>query len=103
MFPQKSKINTEASNLKQLGNEAYKKGEFSTAIEYYEKGIKIDPNEITFYHNVATVHFVEENYTDCITYCEKAIERTGRKTSGGFTVIAKNFARLGEGGHSQTT
>ena len=42
-------MNTKAQEFKKLGNEAYKKRKFSTAIGYYEKAIEIDPNEITYY------------------------------------------------------
>ena len=33
-------MNAEALKLKQLGNEAYKKRQFSTAMKYYENAIK---------------------------------------------------------------
>ena len=88
-------MNTKAQEFKKLGNEAYKKRKFSTAIGYYEKATEIDPNEITYYNNIAAVCFEQKNYDRCITWCKKAVE-IGRKNQAHFTNIAKSLARMGK-------
>merc|ERR1711963_1358046 len=70
-------MSSEAQNLKQEGNAAYKKKDFTTALEKYGKAIELEPNEITYYLNTAAVHFEMKNYTECISTCNKAIARMG--------------------------
>ena len=41
-------MNLEAQKLKQLGNNAYNKKDFATALENYGKVIFLRPNEITY-------------------------------------------------------
>lgn len=38
---------------KNLGNEAYKKKDFTTAYQHYDKAIELDPSNITFLNNKA--------------------------------------------------
>ena len=40
--------NPEALSEKAAGNAAYKKKDFNTAIQHYNKAIEIEPTEITF-------------------------------------------------------
>ena len=47
----------EAQKQKQLGNDAYKKRDFPAAVSHFTKAIELDPSEITFYTNLAAVHF----------------------------------------------
>lgn len=48
----------EAIKEKTLGNEAYKKKDFETALKHYFKAIELDPTEITYYNNVAGNIFI---------------------------------------------
>jgi stress-induced-phosphoprotein 1 len=43
----------QALKEKELGNAAYKKKEFETALIHYNKAIELNPNEITLYTNIA--------------------------------------------------
>ena len=43
--------------FKQQGNDAYKKKDFPTAVSHFQAAIEADPTEITFYTNLAAVHF----------------------------------------------
>lgn len=79
---------------KDLGNEAYKKKDFNTAIEHYTKAIQHDPTDMTFYNNLAAVYFEQKEYQKCIEQCEKAIE-IGRENRADFKLIAKSFMRIG--------
>lgn len=43
----------EAEKEKELGNEAYKKKDFETALKHYEKAAEVDPTNITYLTNKA--------------------------------------------------
>ena len=87
-------MSSEAQNLKQEGNVAYKKKDFTTALTKYGKAIELEPNEITYYLNTAAVHFEMKNYTECVSTCNKAID-VGRENRADFKHIAKALARMG--------
>ena len=84
----------EAQKAKLEGNEAYKKKDFPTAMLKYSKAIELNPNEITYYLNMAAVHFEMKNFTDCVSTCNKAID-VGRENRADFKLIAKALARMG--------
>ena len=54
-------MSEEAQKAKLEGNEAYKKKDFTTAMLKYGKAIELNPNEITYYLNMAAVHFEMKN------------------------------------------
>lgn len=87
-------VNEEAQRHKQAGNAAYKKKEFLEAIECYQKAIDLDPNEITFYTNMAAVYFEQQDYDKCVSTCDKAIE-VGRENRADFKLVAKAMGRKG--------
>ena len=87
-------MNPEAQNFKLLGNHAYKKKDFYTALTNYRKAIELEPTEITYYLNIAAVHLESKNYTECISTCNKAIE-VGRENRADFKLIAKGLVRMG--------
>lgn len=87
-------MSAEAQKMKQEGNDAYKKKDFSTALSKYGKAMDLDPNEITYYLNTAAVHFEMKNYTECVSTCNKAID-VGRENRADFKHIAKALARMG--------
>merc|ERR1711997_59211 len=66
------------------------------AIEHYKKAIELDPSEITFYSNLAAVHFEKKEYDECVKVCEKAID-VGRENRADFKLIAKAWNRAGNG------
>lgn len=43
----------EAAKEKDLGNEAYKKKDFETALEHYDRASQLDPTNITYMTNKA--------------------------------------------------
>ena len=73
---------------KELGNEAYKKKDFATALQHYDKAIELEPTNITFYTNKSAVYFEEGKYDECIETCNKAVD-VGRENRSGFDLIAK--------------
>jgi len=94
MEVEKSNEQLESLKEKELGNSAYKKKEFKTALEHYDKAISLDPTEISFLTNKAAVFFEMKEYDQCISTCEKAID-TGRENRADFKLIAKALTRIG--------
>lgn len=78
---------------KEAGNSAYKKRDFSAALEHYEKAIKIDPTDMTFLLNKAAVYIENKEYEKAAKECEIAIE-VGRTNRADFKIIAKAYARM---------
>ncbi|VDP04904.1 unnamed protein product [Soboliphyme baturini] len=89
---QESDEKKKAMQQKQLGNEAYKKKDFATAHQHYEKAIELDPTNITFYSNNAAVFFEEGKFEECIKSCDKAVE-VGRENRSDYKLIGKAYAR----------
>ncbi|XP_055594125.1 stress-induced-phosphoprotein 1 [Uranotaenia lowii] len=90
-LPENKKL---ALREKQKGNDAYKKKEFSTALEHYNSALQHDPTDITFHNNIAAVYFEQKDYPKCIAECEKAVE-VGRENRADYKLIAKAFTRIG--------
>uniref|UniRef100_A0A2P2KC06 Uncharacterized protein MANES_02G035100 n=1 Tax=Rhizophora mucronata TaxID=61149 RepID=A0A2P2KC06_RHIMU len=84
----------EAAKEKELGNTAYKKKEFETAIAHYTKAMELDDEDISYLTNRAAVHLEMANYEECIKDCDKAVER-GRELRSDFKMIAKALTRKG--------
>lgn len=83
-----------AQKEKEAGNAAYKKKDFDTALKHYNAALEMDPTNITFYNNIAAVHFERKQFDECIKTCEKGIE-IGRDNRADFKLIGKAFARIG--------
>ncbi|XP_075153363.1 stress-induced phosphoprotein 1 [Haematobia irritans] len=83
-----------AKKEKEAGNLAYKKKEFDEALKHYHAALELDPTDITFYNNIAAVHFERKEFEECIKQCEKGIE-VGRENRADFKLIGKAFARIG--------
>jgi stress-induced-phosphoprotein 1 len=84
----------QALEEKELGNQAYKKKDFDTAISHYRKGLELDPDNMTFFTNLAAVYFEQQNYEECIKACDDAIE-TGRRVFADYKLISRAFHRKG--------
>ncbi|BHF84248.1 Stress-induced-phosphoprotein 1 [Sparganum proliferum] len=83
----------EALKEKELGNAAYKKKDFQTAISHYDKAFELDPKNITFLTNKSAVYFEMGDYPKCIEVCEDAVSK-GRELRSDYKLIAKAFARI---------
>ena len=84
----------EAQKLKQLGNDAYKKKDYNSALKNYEKAIELEPNEITYYLNTAAVHYEMKKFPECVLFCVKAC-KIGQEYGANPNLIAKGFQRMG--------
>jgi len=84
----------QAVKEKDLGNDAYKKKDFETAIKHYDKAIELDPTNIVFYTNKAAVFFEQSELDKCLELCEKAVT-IGRENRADYKLISKPLARSG--------
>ena len=64
---------TQAEQLKDDGNKAFKKGDYRVAIQCYTEAIAISPNEI-FLSNRAASHLAMRSYREALEDSQKAIE-----------------------------
>lgn len=90
-LPENKKL---ARKCKDLGNVAYKKKDFETALKHYNEALQHDPTDITYYNNIAAVYFEQKEYEKCINECEKGIE-IGRENRADFKLISKALSRIG--------
>ncbi|KAG6634257.1 hypothetical protein I3843_12G104800 [Carya illinoinensis] len=84
----------QAQTEKELGNAAYKKKDFDTAIAHYTKAMELDDEDVSYITNRAATYLEMGQYEECIEDCDKAIER-GRELRSDFKMIAKALTRKG--------
>ena len=87
-------MNPEAQKLKELGNEAFKKKDFTTALKNYEKAIELDPKEMAYYSNIAAVYFQMNHFDKCINFSRQAC-KIGQENGAKSKLIFKGFERMG--------
>ncbi|EOA37530.1 hypothetical protein CARUB_v10011737mg [Capsella rubella] len=91
---EKKERKKKAEKEKELGNAAYKKKEFETAIHHYSTAIEIDDEDISYITNLAAVYLEMGEYNACIEDCDKAVER-GRELRSDYKMIARALTRKG--------
>lgn len=63
-----------ANKFKEQGNQAYKSGDYRTALNYYNKAIEINPRDPAFYLNRALCYFNMRHYVECVKECDKSLQ-----------------------------
>ncbi|KAJ0265761.1 Hsp70-Hsp90 organizing protein 2 [Hirschfeldia incana] len=91
---EKKERKEKALKEKEMGNAAYKKKDFETAIKHYSAAMEIDDEDISFITNRAAVHLEMGKYDECIKDCDKAVER-GRELRSDYKMVAKALTRKG--------
>mmetsp|Transcript_12576 Transcript_12576/g.22403 ORF Transcript_12576/g.22403 Transcript_12576/m.22403 type:complete len:587 (+) Transcript_12576:159-1919(+) len=83
-----------AVEIKNQGNEFYKKKEFEEALKLYNQAIELDPETMTYPLNIASVKLEQGDLEGCLEQCKKAIE-VGHAAHADFQQIAKAYERMG--------
>lgn len=79
---------------KEKGNAAYKKKNFVSALDHYNKAVEFDPTDMTYLTNLAAVYFEQKDFMKCVEMCTRAID-VGRENRADFKLIAKAYTRIG--------
>ena len=82
----------DAEAKKLEGNAAYKAKDFPNAIRLYGEAIELNPREMTFYTNLAAVHFEKGDYDAAIEQCDKVIQMS-KEGSYDYAKLGKAMAR----------
>lgn len=86
---------SEGEKEKELGNDAYKKKDFDTAVAHYKKAIELEKNNLTFRSNLIACLTEQKLYDQGLEECKeaaKAYNETDYKERK-LTEIAKIYAR----------
>lgn len=90
------KVKRDASAEKERGTDAYKRRDFSTAIEAYTAAIELDGDNMSLYTNRAAARLEMGDVQGCIDDCKKAIEENAsRHLRSDFKIIARAYGRMG--------
>ena len=64
-------ISDEAQREKELGNAAYKKKYFESAIQHYTKAIDLDDEDISYITNREVFYLEMGKYEECINHSDR--------------------------------
>jgi len=64
---------SQSQKYKELGNQSYKKQDYTKALTYYTKAIEINSHDPNFYTNRALCSFNLNRFEDCIKDCDRAL------------------------------
>ncbi|KAF3963234.1 hypothetical protein CMV_012361 [Castanea mollissima] len=85
---------SQACKEQEMGNAAYTKNDFDTAIAHYTKVMELDDGNISCLMNRAVAYLAIGQYVECIKDCDKAVE-SGRKLRSDSKMIAIALTRKG--------
>lgn len=80
--PPKSTARVNADKLKVMGNEYFKKGRFSAAIEAYTEAITLDPSEAVFFTNRALCYHKKKEWARVVADCTQAVQLSTKSVKG---------------------
>merc|ERR1719343_1997549 len=89
----------EADEFKTKGNELYKKKEFTSALEMYDKAIEKEPNDLIYYNNKCAVWIEMGEYDKVLECCQDLITRryeinSANRGGASFEKVAKVYNRM---------
>ena len=83
----------EAEDEKNAGNAEFKKGNLDAALSHYETAISIDPTNVLYYTNKASVLSRQKKYQEAIDLCNEAI-KIGRENTAPYEHIARAYQKI---------
>ena len=86
--------------MKELGNNQFKNKNYSSAIDYYTKGIKYNSSEPVLYSNRGTCYKCLGKYKESISDYKKAVELNPRNTKN-MRKLSSVYIILGNFGEAQ--
>ena len=86
--------------MKELGNNQFKNKNYSLAIDYYNRGIEINPMEPALYANRATCYKILGKYKESVRDYQKAVQLNPRNTKN-LKKLSSVYVILGNFGEAQ--
>ena len=86
--------------LKELGNNQFKNKNYSSAIEYYTRGINMNPSEPVLYANRGTCFKCLGKYKESVKDYKKAVQLNPRNTKN-MKKLSSVYIILGNFGEAQ--
>ncbi|MDP2438694.1 MAG: tetratricopeptide repeat protein [archaeon] len=84
----------QAVALKEAGNKHYSLKEWEQAIEKYSQAVELDPDNLLYRLNRASVHMMTSHFDECIAECDEALAH-GKAVRAPFDQMAKAYHRKG--------
>ncbi|KAI3702791.1 hypothetical protein L6452_28543 [Arctium lappa] len=72
--PNSRKLLVDPEELKRIGNERYKKGNFIEALSYYDRAIAISPENAAYHCNRGAALMSLKRFSDAVKECDEAIK-----------------------------
>ena len=104
IYPEKNKEKSVENNLNQStpevnyksGRESFKQNDYSSALNYFQKAVESDPNNIDYLTELAATHYRLKNYNEAINNYKKIISLSPDRIScynriGNIYWIKKDF------------
>ncbi|KAG4067702.1 hypothetical protein HA402_005474 [Bradysia odoriphaga] len=86
---------TKFQKLTILGNNAFYKNDFNTALKHYNEAMENNSTDIQLYINISAVYFEQKDYEKCISWCKMGIV-IGGENGASVKLIANAFSIIGE-------
>ncbi|KAH8604197.1 putative Tetratricopeptide repeat [Trypanosoma vivax] len=83
-----------ALELKDLGNEAYKAKQYDVALDLYERGIVLDPQNVDLLNNASAAKFAMQCYNEAKAYAVRSIN--ARENFKAYKRLGDSQWKLGE-------
>lgn len=81
--------------MKDAGNQQFRSGNYSSALNLYNEAIKLWPNDAVYYRNKSTCLIKMRNYTEALKEGRTAVALDG-KSEKGYECIIKSYLTIGD-------